>query len=119
MGLEAAGEARALNAIVDTVYLGLHTGAPDDTNEVTDGGYTRKQFTPFSLSGSNPTTAANTAVIQWAAATDYWGVVSHIGVWSASTNGDLIATAEVAVPKELDVGDIARFAINGMKFTAN
>lgn len=120
MGLEAAGEVRALDGIVNGVYVALHTGDPSlGGNEVTGGSYARRVFAPYSASGSNPTTYSNSAVIQFPVASDYWGVVSHVGIWSASTDGDLIASSEVAVSKELDVGDIARFAIGGMKFRAD
>lgn len=120
MGLEASGETRALNGILSGAYLSLHTGVPTaGSNEVTGGSYARMAFTPYNMTGNNPTTARNTNIIQFPVASAYWGIVTHVGIYDAASGGNLIGWEAVSAPKEIDVGDIARFPVSGMQVTAN
>ena len=88
-------------------YLALFTTNPaeDGTGtEVTGGGYVRQSAT-FTVSGN---TASNSGAIEFPTATAGYGTVSHVGIYTASTGGDLIAYAELSTSKTIDTGDVFR-----------
>ena len=119
MGVTAAGETRALNGMLNAVYVALHTGDPEvGANEVTGGAYVRKAY-PYTLSGANPTIAANSALIAYDAATSDWGTVTHFGIWSASTGGDLLVTGALDNPRTIFTDDVLRFPTGALKFEVN
>ena len=82
-----------------TLYVALLTSAPDDAttgatrSEVSGSGtgYTRVSAT-FSVSGTAPTQAQNTAQLNWSA-TGSWGTVSHVAVMDGNTlnQGNILA----------------------------
>jgi len=120
MPIAAAGEARVLTGLLDTVYISLHTGDPGTTgaNEVTGGSYARESAA-FSQASSNPTTASNSGAVQFTQATGAWGTVTHFGIWSAASSGDYLGGAAVDVSKAIVLGDIARWEIGGLAVTAD
>ena len=118
MGAEAAGETRALNGLLNAVYVSLHTAAPTGANEVVGGGYARQAYA-YTLTGSNPTQAANTAMIQFPTATADWGVISHVGIWSASSAGSLLVTGALTTAKQITVDDVFRFLAGNLKVTCD
>jgi hypothetical protein len=74
-------------------YVALFTVSPSDTGggtEVAGNAYARQAVT-FSVSGTNPTQAANTANIEFATATASWGAIASIGVFDAPTGGNMLA----------------------------
>ena len=88
-------------------YLALFTTNPadDDTGtEVTGGGYARQSVT-FTVTND---TASNTSAIEFPTATANYGTVSHVGVYTDSTGGDLIAHAALTSSKSIEVGDVFR-----------
>lgn len=90
------------------VYVGLYTVAPDDTGggtQVTGGSYARQTAT-FTASSSGAT--SNSANIDFAgmpAAT-----VVAIGIFDASTAGNLLLWGTLTVNKTTDAGDTLRIA---------
>ena len=82
-----------------TLYVALLTSAPDDAttgatmSEVSGygTGYHRVSAT-FSVSGTAPTQAQNTAHLNWSA-TGSWGTVSHVAVMDGNTlnQGNILA----------------------------
>ena len=90
------------------VYVGLYTVAPDDTGggtQVTGGSYAR-QSAAFTASASGAT--SNSANIDFAgmpAAT-----VVAIGIFDASTAGNLLLWGTLTVNKTTDAGDTLRIA---------
>ena len=82
-----------------TLYVALLTSAPDDAttgatmSEVSGSGtgYTRVSAT-FSVSGTAPTQAQNSAQLNWSA-TGSWGTVSHVAVMDGNTlnQGNILA----------------------------
>ena len=46
--------------------------------------------------------------IEFPTATAGYGTVSHVGIYTASTGGDLIAYAELSTSKTIDTGDVFR-----------
>lgn len=120
MPLAAAGETRALNGLLNAVYVSLHTGDPGTagSNEASGGGYAR-QSVSFINSGSNPTVAANGGVIQFPQASASWGTVTHFGIWSAATGGSYLGGEAVDESKAIGVGDVARWDVGTLTVSAD
>ena len=90
-------------------YLALFTSNPADDasgSEVSASGtaYAR-QSAAFTVSGN---TASNSAAIEFPTATASYGTVTHVGVYTASSGGDLIAYAALSTSKAIDTGDVFR-----------
>jgi hypothetical protein len=101
------------------LYLGLFTGAPGEAGggtEVSGGSYAR-QSAAFTISGDNPTQAANTSAIEFPTATASWGTVTHVGVFDADTSGNLLAYAELTSSKNIDDGDVFRVPVTNLVIT--
>jgi hypothetical protein len=90
-----------------TVYVGLFTAAPGEAGggtEVSGGSYLRRTGS-FSVSGNLATT---TAAIEFPTATAPWGTVTHIGIFDASSAGNMLAYASLTASKTIDSGDVFR-----------
>lgn len=95
--------------IPSTWYLGLFTVAPTDSGggtEVSGGSYARLAVTNNTTnfpaaSGGSPSLKANGAAFTFATPTADWGTVVAVGVFDASTAGNLIGWALLVVPKTI------------------
>jgi len=101
-----------------TLYLALFTAAPGETGggtEVTTSGtaYAR-QSVAFTTTGN---TTSNSASVEYATATASFGTVTHVGVFDASTGGNLMAYATLSSSKEIDTGDVFRVPIGDLDIT--
>lgn len=99
-----------------TVYVSLHTANPDEDGsgaEVSGGGYAR-QAGSFSVSGN---TATTTADIEYATATAGYGTVTHVGIYDASTAGNLLAYAALTASKTITTGDVMRIPAGDLDIT--
>lgn len=99
-----------------SLYLALFTSNPDEDasgTEVSGGGYVR-QSAAFTVSGN---TASNSAAIEFPTATASYGTVSHVGVYDASTGGNLIAYAALSTAKAIDTGDVLRLPLGELDIT--
>ena len=90
-------------------YLALFTSNPAEDasgSEVSASGtaYAR-QSAAFTVSGN---AASNSAAIEFPTATASYGTVTHVGVYTASSGGDLIAYAALSTSKAIDTGDVFR-----------
>ena len=97
-------------------YVALFTTDPTDADtgtEVTGGSYARTAVT-FSVTGN---AATNTAGVEFPAATASWGTVSHIGVYDASTGGNLIFHSALTTAKAITDGDVFRIPTGDLDFT--
>lgn len=97
-------------------YLALFTAAPSDTGggtEVSGGGYARQSVT-FTVSGN---TASNNAAIEYPTATANYGTVTHIGVFDASSGGNLLAHAALTTSKSIETGDVFRVPSGDLDIT--
>ena len=93
-----------------TLYVALFTVAPSDTGggtEVSGGGYARQTAT-FNVSGTNPTEASNVSAIEYPTATANYGTVLAVGVFDASSGGNLLAYSTLTTNKTIDTGDVFR-----------
>ena len=99
-------------------YVALFTSNPDEdasgTEVSTSGTAYARQSVTFSVSGN---TATNTAAIEFATATASYGTVTHVGVFDASTAGNLIAYAALSTSKAIDTGDVLRLPANDLDVT--
>ena len=102
-----------------TLYVALYTSAPSDTGggtEVSGGGYVRKTAT-FNVSGTNPTTASNVGAIEYPTATANYGTVTSVGIFDASSGGNLLAYANLTASKVVSTGDVFRFNAGDLDIT--
>lgn len=106
-----------------TWYIGLFTAAPSDTGggtEVSGGSYARVAVTASlanfagtqsagSTAASSGTggTSSNNGAITFAAPTANWGVITHFGLFDASTAGNLWIFGALTVSKTVNNGDAA------------
>ena len=102
-----------------TLYVALYTVAPSDTGggtEVSGGAYAR-QTGAFTVSGTNPTTASNTAAIEYPTATADYGTVVAVGILDASSSGNLLAYSTLDASKVVSSGDVFRFNAGDLDIT--
>jgi hypothetical protein len=98
------------------MYLGLYTAAPSDAGggtEVSGGSYARVEVT-FTTSGD---TTSNTAALEFATATADWGTITHVGVFDASSGGNLMAYAALSASKAIETNDVFRVPAGDLDIT--
>ena len=100
-----------------TVYVALFTSDPTDAGsgtEVSGGSYSRTSVTFGSPSNGVTTSNADCTFPQ---ATASWGTVSHIGLYDASTSGNLLFHTPLDTSKTIDSGDIFKIASGSLTVT--
>lgn len=101
-----------------TLYLGLHTSNPaedDSGTEVsTSGTAYARQTVAFTTSGD---TTSNTAAVEYPTATASYGTVSHVGVYDASTAGNLLSYGALTTSKAIATGDVLRISAGDLDIT--
>ena len=99
-------------------YLALFTSNPAEdasgTEVSTSGTAYSRQSASFTVSGN---TASNSAAIEFPTATASYGTVSHVGVFTASSGGDLVAYAAASTSKAIDTGDVFRVPSGDLDIT--
>jgi len=106
-----------------TIFVGLYTAAPSDAGggtEVTGGSYVRVQVgpsdtdwdatqggTPAAASSGTGGATANAAAITFPAPSANWGVITHMGIFDASSAGNLLFWKALTTPKTVNNGDPA------------
>ena len=99
-------------------HLALFTSDPADdasgTEVSTSGTAYARQSATFTVSGD---TASNSAAIEFPTATASYGTVTHVGVFDASTGGNLIAHAALTTSKAIDTGDVFRVPSGDLDIT--
>jgi len=115
------------------LYVALFTAAPSDAGggtEVTGGSYARVSVAPGSTNWANTQNSgtgassgtggqtSNKTTITFPAPTGNWGVVTHFGIYDASSSGNLLFWAALTVAKTVNNGDAAPiFAANALTVT--
>ena len=100
-----------------TVYVALFTTDPTDAasgTEVTGGAYARTSVT--FAAPSNGASASN-ADCTFPTCTSTWGTVSHIGLFDASTSGNLLYHTPLDTSKTIETGDIFKIASGSLTVT--
>ena len=107
-----SGSATRPTAWYDALFT---TNPAEDASgtEVSGGGYARQSAT-FTVSGN---TASNSGAIEYPTATAGYGTVSHVGVFDASSGGNLIAYAALTTSKTIDTGDVLRIPAGDLDIT--
>jgi len=113
MPLANTGETTVLSALLTGRFISLHTGVPP-SNEVVGSAYARQAATFAQTSGPDPTIYKNSGLIQFPTATGSWGTITHFGIWSASTAGNLLAYNTVTTSKPVAIDDAVKFDINAL-----
>lgn len=106
-----------------TVYVGLLTAAPSDSGggtEVSGGSYARVAVTSAlanwaGTQSAGSTTAStgtggqtsNNGAVTFASPSANWGVITHFGIYDASSAGNLLYWAPLTVSKTVNNGDAA------------
>jgi hypothetical protein len=102
-----------------TKYLALFTAVADgeagSVTEVSGGGYAR-QTVAFTTSGN---TTSNNAAVEFPTATANYGTVTHVGVYDASSSGNLMAYATLSASKTIETGDVFRVPSGDLDITLN
>lgn len=102
-----------------TKYLALFTAIADgeagSVTEVTGGAYAR-QTVAFTTSGN---TTSNNAAVEFPTATANYGTVTHVGVYDASSSGNLMAYATLSASKTIETGDVFRVPSGDLDITLN
>jgi hypothetical protein len=126
MSLSNTFETHTLNYLFTTTsvtrptawYIALFTSNPAEdasgTEVSTSGTAYARQSATFTVSGNE---ATNSAAIEFPTATASYGTVTHIGVFDASTGGNLIAYAALTTSKAIDTGDVLRLPANDLDIT--
>jgi len=100
-----------------TVYVGLYTTDPTDTNsgtEVTGGSYARQILSVTTASAGIVTSSADVTFPQ---ATGSWGTISHLGILDALTSGNLLMHTPLTTSKTIDNGDILKISSGNLTVT--
>lgn len=108
--------------VPSNIYVALYTAAPTAAGggtEVSGGSYARVHVGPSDTdwtatqggtsgaSSGTDGTGENAATITFPAPTGSWGVVTHVGIFDASTSGNLLWFAQLGQPKTVNSGDPA------------
>ena len=119
-GLSSAGESAVLTFLMDGRFISLHAGDPGDVgvNEVSGAPYVRLSGA-WSVSGSNPSTMANSIVMQYETAASDWGLLTHFGVWTTITGGTFLGAWPLNAPKTVTDGDLVRWDVGKLRIVTD
>ena len=102
---------------VATIYVALFTTDPTDAGsgtEVTGGAYARTSVTFAAPSNG---ASASSADVTFPTCTLTWGTVTHIGLYDASTSGNLLYYTPLDSSKLIETGDIFKIASGSLTVT--
>lgn len=100
-------------------YVGLFTAAPSDSGggtEVSGSGYAREAVT-FAAASTPGGTTSNTGDVSFTAAGGNWGTITHIGIFDASTSGNLLWHGSMTASKIVNDGDTLQFSTGNIDLT--
>ena len=99
------------------IYVSLHTADPQDDAsgaEVSGGSYARTAVTMGAPTNGSGT---NSADVQFPQATGDWGTVTHIGIWDATTSGNMLFHTPLDTSKNITTGDVFKIASGSLTVT--
>lgn len=100
-------------------YVALYTSAPSDSGggtEVSGAGYSRKSVT-FAAASTPGGTTSNSNAVTYTAVGGSYGTVTHIGIFDASTAGNLLWHGALTASKIVNDGDTLEFSIGNIDLT--
>jgi len=105
-------------------YIGLFTSDPTDSasgTEVSGSGYARIQIdnkTSSATANTDNSQITNSSAITFAAADGgAFGTITHIGIFDASSSGNLLAHGALAASKTVSDGDVFQINASGLVIT--
>lgn len=93
-----------------TLYLGLYSATPSDTGggtELTGNGYARQAVT-FAAYAANAAESSNAPV--FTAAGGNWANATHVGLFDASTGGNMLWYAAMTAAEQVNDGGTITFS---------
>jgi hypothetical protein len=102
-----------------TWRVALFTAAPSDSGggtEVSTGGYSRQSAT-FSAASTPGGTTSNSGTISWTASGGNFGTVTHVGIFDAATDGNLLWHGALSESKTVNSGDTLQIAAGSLALT--
>jgi len=105
---------------VDDPYVSLHTADPTDAGtgtEVSGTGYARVQAEFNTATGTDASETTSTDTTWAAAGSGGWGTVGWIGLWDASTSGNMIYHTALDASKTIDEGDVFKIVAGNLTVT--
>lgn len=119
--LQNVSESGASYTAPANVYVSLHTGSPEEddsgSNEITGNDYARQTVTfgNVSVVANVCSVSSNVAVTFPQANGAYSANVTHIGIYDASSTGNLMFYGALSTEKQVTDGDV--FQINSGSLT--
>lgn len=101
-------------------YVSLHTADPTDAGtgtEVSGTGYARVQAEFNTATGTDASETTSTDTTWAAAGSGGWGTVGWIGLWDASTSGNMIYHTALDASKTIDEGDVFKIVAGSLTVT--
>lgn len=129
MSFSDAVEASVLNHIYGSTtytkpagkFVALFSGAPSDagggTEVTTTSSAYARQVIAFTISGTAPCQAANSAQVDFPAATSAWGTITHFAIFDSVTAGIMLNWGPLTTSKTISIGDIMRIPASGIVIT--
>lgn len=104
------------------IYLGLHTADPTDAGtgaEVSGNNYSRIEITDkFSnASGTGGSLSSNADITGFTATGGNWGTITHIGIYDASTSGNLLFHTALDSSATVNAGDSFQISSGNLTVT--
>jgi hypothetical protein len=113
----------AMPSIANT-HIALFTAGPDDSGggtEVSGSGYARVNLANNTTSWPTTSTGtkANGTNIVFPTAAGSWGTITHFGIFSAASGGNLLFHGSLGTAKSVGSGDAPSFPIGSLTITAD
>ena len=93
------------------IYISLHTSSPGEdgslTAEIVGGGYTRRLHNNWLAASGG--VKKNSGAVTFPQATGDWGIITHVGINTAVSGGNMLYYGEITVPKEILTNDTLEF----------
>jgi hypothetical protein len=102
-----------------SLRVGLFTSAPGEAGggtEVSGNGYARATAT-FTVTAGDPTSAENSANIDFPPATGSWGTITHVAIFDAASGGNMLAFAALGTSRAVTTDEVLRFTPGSLEFT--
>ena len=100
-------------------YVALYTAAPSDAGggtEVSGAGYAR-QSVAFDAAATPGGTTSNSADVSFTAAGGDYGTVTHLGIFDASSAGNLLWHGALTASKAVEDADTITFTAGNIDLT--
>jgi hypothetical protein len=100
-------------------FVALYTAAPSDSGggtEVSGAGYAR-QSVAFDAAATPGGTTSNSADVSFTATGGNYGTVTHLGIFDASSSGNLLWHGALTADKTVEDGDTITFTAGNIDLT--